>query len=54
MSSMQALLHYYDKATGRKSKKPPQYAKKGQVSFRSYFVNKLINITFRPKDCCTH
>lgn len=25
-----ALLHYYDKATGRKSKKPPQFAKKGQ------------------------
>jgi peptide chain release factor subunit 3 len=25
----QALLHYFDKATGRKSKKPPQFAKKG-------------------------
>jgi len=25
----QALLHYFDKATGRKSKKPPQYAKRG-------------------------
>ncbi|OAX41349.1 hypothetical protein K503DRAFT_685597 [Rhizopogon vinicolor AM-OR11-026] len=25
-----ALLHYFDKATGRKSKKPPQFAKKGQ------------------------
>ncbi|KAJ3810018.1 eukaryotic polypeptide chain release factor 3 [Lentinula lateritia] len=25
-----SLLHYFDKATGRKSKKPPQYAKKGQ------------------------
>ncbi|KAF5369878.1 hypothetical protein D9758_001078 [Tetrapyrgos nigripes] len=25
-----ALLHYFDKATGRKSKKPPQYAKRGQ------------------------
>ncbi|KAF8915869.1 eukaryotic polypeptide chain release factor 3 [Mucidula mucida] len=24
------LLHYFDKATGRKSKKPPQFAKKGQ------------------------
>jgi len=24
------LLHYYDKKTGRKSKKPPQFAKKGQ------------------------
>jgi peptide chain release factor subunit 3 len=23
-------LHYFDKATGRKSKKPPQFAKKGQ------------------------
>ena len=28
--SLAALLHYYDKATGRKSKKPPQFAKKGQ------------------------
>ena len=26
----QALLHYFDKATGRKSRKPPQFAKKGQ------------------------
>jgi len=25
-----SLLHYFDKATGRKSKKPPQFAKKGQ------------------------
>ncbi|KAJ3986903.1 eukaryotic polypeptide chain release factor 3 [Lentinula detonsa] len=25
-----ALLHYFDKATGRKSKKPPQFAKRGQ------------------------
>jgi peptide chain release factor subunit 3 len=25
----QALLHYFDKATGRKSKKPPQFARKG-------------------------
>ncbi|KAF5387642.1 hypothetical protein D9615_000384 [Tricholomella constricta] len=28
--TLPALLHYYDKATGRKSRKPPQYAKKGQ------------------------
>lgn len=27
---IQALLHYFDKATGRKSKKPPQFAKKGE------------------------
>lgn len=26
---IQKLLHYFDKATGRKSKKPPQFAKKG-------------------------
>lgn len=26
----QSLLHYFDKATGRKSRKPPQFAKKGQ------------------------
>ncbi|KAI0092052.1 eukaryotic polypeptide chain release factor 3 [Irpex rosettiformis] len=25
-----ALLHYFDKATGRKSKRPPQFAKRGQ------------------------
>ncbi|RDX55444.1 eukaryotic polypeptide chain release factor 3 [Lentinus brumalis] len=25
-----ALLHYFDKATGRKSRKPPQFAKRGQ------------------------
>ncbi|KAF9075857.1 P-loop containing nucleoside triphosphate hydrolase protein [Rhodocollybia butyracea] len=25
-----SLLHYFDKATGRKSRKPPQYAKRGQ------------------------
>lgn len=29
-TSLQALLHYFDKATGRKSKKPPQFAKRGQ------------------------
>ena len=23
-------MHYFDKATGRKSKKPPQFAKRGQ------------------------
>jgi len=28
--TLPSLLHYFDKATGRKSKKPPQYAKKGQ------------------------
>ncbi|KAG6896933.1 translation termination factor GTPase eRF3 [Termitomyces sp. T32_za158] len=27
--TLPALLHYYDKATGRKSRKPPQFAKKG-------------------------
>ena len=27
---LQQLLHYFDKATGRKSKKPPQFAKRGQ------------------------
>ena len=26
---LQALLHYYDKKTGKKSRKPPQFAKKG-------------------------
>ncbi|KAM6495914.1 eukaryotic polypeptide chain release factor 3 [Amanita muscaria] len=28
--TLTALLHYFDKATGRKSKRPPQFAKKGQ------------------------
>ncbi|KAH8105024.1 eukaryotic polypeptide chain release factor 3 [Phellopilus nigrolimitatus] len=28
--NLAALLHYFDKATGRKSRKPPQFAKKGQ------------------------
>ncbi|KIK95640.1 hypothetical protein PAXRUDRAFT_826797 [Paxillus rubicundulus Ve08.2h10] len=28
--TLPALLHYFDKTTGRKSKKPPQFAKKGQ------------------------
>lgn len=28
--TLSSLLHYFDKATGRKSKKPPQFAKKGQ------------------------
>ncbi|PWN37548.1 uncharacterized protein FA14DRAFT_187640 [Meira miltonrushii] len=27
--TLQALLHYYDKKTGKKSRKPPQFAKKG-------------------------
>ncbi|GAA5953701.1 hypothetical protein JCM21900_001706 [Sporobolomyces salmonicolor] len=28
--SLSALLHYYDKKTGKKSRRPPQFAKKGQ------------------------
>jgi len=28
--TLAALLHYFDKATGRKSRKPPQFAKRGQ------------------------
>ncbi|KAI0296095.1 P-loop containing nucleoside triphosphate hydrolase protein [Multifurca ochricompacta] len=28
--TLSAMLHYFDKATGRKSRKPPQFAKKGQ------------------------
>ncbi|KAF4619553.1 hypothetical protein D9613_005234 [Agrocybe pediades] len=31
--TLPALLHYFDKATGRKSKKPPQFAKKGKPWF---------------------
>lgn len=27
--TLQALLHYYDKKTGKKSRKPPQFARKG-------------------------
>jgi peptide chain release factor subunit 3 len=29
--AFQALLHYFDKTTGRKSKKPPQFAKRGEL-----------------------
>ena len=32
---IQALLHYFDKATGRKSRKPPQFAKRGASSLPS-------------------
>jgi peptide chain release factor subunit 3 len=32
--TIQALLHYYDKKTGRKSRKPPQFAKKGECAER--------------------
>ncbi|KZV60776.1 eukaryotic polypeptide chain release factor 3 [Peniophora sp. CONT] len=28
--TLSALLHYFDKSTGRKSRKPPQFAKRGQ------------------------
>ncbi|KAF7332158.1 Eukaryotic polypeptide chain release factor 3 [Mycena kentingensis (nom. inval.)] len=28
--TLPSLLHYFDKATGRKSRKPPQFAKRGQ------------------------
>ncbi|KAI0347123.1 eukaryotic polypeptide chain release factor 3 [Trametopsis cervina] len=28
--TLPALLHYFDKATGRKSRRPPQFAKRGQ------------------------
>lgn len=27
--TLSALLHYYDKKTGKKSRRPPQFAKKG-------------------------
>ncbi|SJL02172.1 related to Eukaryotic peptide chain release factor GTP-binding subunit [Armillaria ostoyae] len=37
------LLHYFDKSTGRKSKKPPQFAKKGRPD--SFQVNRML-ITF--------
>jgi peptide chain release factor subunit 3 len=30
-------LHYFDKATGRKSKKPPQFAKRGNLEFHLTF-----------------
>lgn len=37
-STAQALLHYYDKKTGKKSRRPPQFAKKG-TRFFFWFVN---------------
>lgn len=30
--SLSALLHYFDKKTGKKSRRPPQFAKKGKLS----------------------
>ncbi|KAK0206794.1 eukaryotic polypeptide chain release factor 3 [Desarmillaria ectypa] len=38
------LLHYFDKSTGRKSKKPPQFAKKGPPD--SFKANRLL-ISFK-------
>lgn len=36
-------MHYFDKATGRKSKKPPQFAKKGR-RYRTSIVFLLITV----------
>jgi peptide chain release factor subunit 3 len=41
----QELLHYLDKKTGKRSKKPPQFAKKGK--FASSF-NSILLTRFRP------
>jgi phage-related protein len=32
----QALLHYFDKKTGKKSRRPPQFAKKGKYNLDSF------------------
>lgn len=48
----QALLHYFDKATGRKSKKPPQFAKKGDLCCLAILVVVIIAL-FRSKGCGT-
>jgi len=40
--TLPALLHYFDKATGRKSKKPPQYAKRGKF----WLVTSLQSVSF--------
>ena len=45
-----ALLHYFDKATGRKSKRPPQFAKKGKCSSTS-LIQYLFS-QFRSENCC--
>lgn len=52
-TELQALLHYYDKATGRKSKKPPQFAKKGSCCLESRSCV-VTNTPFRPEDSCAH
>ena len=35
--SLSALLHYFDKKTGKKSRRPPQFAKKGKRSRLFFF-----------------
>lgn len=47
---IQALLHYFDKATGRKSKKPPQFAKKGDLRCAMTPVVVVMMASFRSKD----
>lgn len=55
-SCFQALLHYFDKATGRKSRKPPQFAKKGNYPsiLSSSVLTNSLPFVFRPKGCCPH
>ena len=49
---MQALLHYYDKKTGKKSRRPPQFAKKGAPSPpRFRFSANDVHLS-RPEDHC--
>lgn len=42
MTQSQALLHYFDKTTGRKSRKPPQFAKRGQRIVALIETNALV------------
>lgn len=49
---VQALLHYFDRATGRKSKKPPQFAKKGDWRCLAILAVVMIALS-RSKGCGT-
>lgn len=59
LHTMQALLHYYDKKTGKKSRRPPQFAKKGPSSAALPRVPESSSHPFprtkghcAPRDCC--
>ncbi|KIY42912.1 hypothetical protein FISHEDRAFT_63099 [Fistulina hepatica ATCC 64428] len=50
--TLPALLHYFDKATGRKSKKPPQYAKRGKHHFDDLSGQKIVALIETTAPVC--